>query len=93
MITQAIDVKWLIEQDRKREKRPPVAVGTRRDPGHRDRLVDLPISFIPTKKSAPSLHHFQYEQNNEHIYIPQSDLFSCNTIAFSDELATQVCIT
>lgn len=81
---------WFLQNDCRKESRDPVKVGQRRDVGKRDRFVDLPISFIPTKKSAPSVHHFQYEQNNEKIYIPQSDLFSFNAIAFSNDDGTDV---
>lgn len=90
MLNDLVDTRWLIQNDRRREPRNPVRVGTRRDVGRRDRFVDLPISFIPTKKSAPSLHHFRFQQNNEEIYIPQSDLFSFNSIAYSNDYGTDV---
>jgi hypothetical protein len=67
-----------------------VRVGQRRDYGRRDRFVDLPISFIPTKKSAPSAHHFKFEHNNESVYVPQSDLCSYNSIVFANDDGTDV---
>jgi len=92
MLGHMIDTKWLLEQNRKKDKKAPVRVGNRREHGHRDRLVDLPISFIPTKKTAPSAHHFRFEQNNEQVYIAQSDLFSFNSIAFANGDGTQMTV-
>jgi hypothetical protein len=90
MLDQMVDTRWFLQNDRRKEPRDPVKVGTRRDVGKRDRFVDLPISFIPTKKSVPSVHHFRFEQNNEEIYIPQSDLFSFNATAYSNNDGSDV---
>ena len=105
MLQQMVDTKWFLQQDKvsffgkflttikiiqKREYKAPVQVGQRRDFGRRDRFVDLPISFIPTKKSAPSAHHFRFEHNNESVLVPQSDLCSYNSIVFANDDGTDV---
>ncbi|KAI6190914.1 CNDH2-C domain-containing protein [Aphelenchoides bicaudatus] len=92
LVGEMVDLKWFMENDYKKVTKLPVRVGQRRDAGRRDRFVDLPISFIPTKKAAPSQHHFQFEHNNEQIFVPQSDLCSYSAIAFSDSEARDLSV-
>ncbi|KAI6170265.1 Condensin-2 complex subunit H2 [Aphelenchoides besseyi] len=68
----------------KKEKKGPAKVGNKRVDGNRDTLVKLPISFIPTRKCAPSAHHLRFKQNEEFVYINQTDLFCTNVTAYTE---------
>lgn len=85
-----VDVAWLLEQGKKKENKLPVKVGQIRTEGQRDRLVDLPISFMPTKKTAPSKHFLKFEQNNDTIFVRQDELFSFSSCAYASNNAEMV---
>jgi hypothetical protein len=85
-----VNVKWFLDRDKPRPNKTALKVGQRRENGRRDRFVDLPIAFIPTRKSVHSQHHLSFEQNNESIYIPKSEIFSLNALGVSGDQASQV---
>ncbi|CAD5235231.1 unnamed protein product [Bursaphelenchus xylophilus] len=92
LIHNSIDLKWLLDQDKRKENKVPVKVGQLRVEGERDRLVDLPISFMPTKKTAPSKHYLGFEQANDHIFIRQDELFAFSSVAFASEHAQKMTV-
>lgn len=84
MLVEMIDVQTLFKQDLKQQQdsNKRIKFGHCRKAGHRDALVRLPISFVPTKCSATSQHYIHHKQNNEDIYISQLDFFSLTAEAY-----------
>ncbi|KAI6230156.1 Protein FMC1-like protein [Aphelenchoides fujianensis] len=92
MLRHQVDTRWLLEQDAKREKRPLPKQGCTRAEGRRDRLVALPISFIPTKSAPASAHSLQYVQNEQRVWINQASLFAFNTHALTARKASMLAV-
>ncbi|CAD5227790.1 unnamed protein product [Bursaphelenchus okinawaensis] len=92
LTSSSVDLKWLLEQDKKREHKVPVKVGQLRIEGERDRLVDLPISFMPTKKTVPSQHYVKFTHGNEAMSIRQDELFAFSSVAYASNEAEQMTV-
>ncbi|KAI6230120.1 Condensin-2 complex subunit H2 [Aphelenchoides fujianensis] len=90
MLDGMLTVQSLLAQnDKRRENVKPVGPGRIRERNCREYLVPLPISFIPNKKASPSAHYIQHVQNNEPMYVSQSEFFSLNSAAFPFALLDQ----